>query len=241
MVQKQRLTSLPDVESLKRLSQSLAILDAILSPDWESRYYSFNSKWSDGEMMASMRDGSGDDYFILFNSHGAIIKGFAHESPMSPFGNEPPKVWRGVLDDVPIEFQDFLSEPAFSIEATTFCTWRRYSDSSWQIGDIAYPKELDPRTIEAVQALQQTSGVVYPTLDDPDGSEELLSILDGEPSTYHGFATYYFEKEISLSAVQHIYEHKSLIQEIISELNAEVSEDKLRDDIEEIGYPNGAT
>ncbi len=62
MVQKQRLASLPDVESLKRLSQSLAILDAIMSPDWEFRYYSFNSKWSEGEMMASMRDGSGDDY-----------------------------------------------------------------------------------------------------------------------------------------------------------------------------------
>jgi hypothetical protein len=88
MVQKQRLASFPDVESLKRLSQSLAMLDAILSPDWEFRYYSFNSKWNAGEMMASMRNGSGDDYFILFNSSGAIIKGFAHESPMSPFVNE---------------------------------------------------------------------------------------------------------------------------------------------------------
>ncbi len=146
MVQKQRLASLPDVESLKRLSQSLAMLDAILSPEWEFRYYSFNSKWSESEMMASMRDGSGDEYFILFNSHGAIIKGFAHESPMSPFGDEPPKVWRGVLDDVPSEFQDFLSEPAFEIEATTFCIWRRYSDSSWQVGDIDYP-EGDTQTV----------------------------------------------------------------------------------------------
>ncbi len=241
MVQKQRLANLPDVESLKRLSQSLAMLDAILSPNWEYRYYSFNSKWSASETMASMRDGSGDDYFILFNSCGAIIKGFAHESPMSPFVNEPIKVWRGVLDNVPREFQDFLSEPAFSIEATTFCIWRRYSDSSWQIGDIAYPKELDLQIIEAVQALQQTSGVAYPTLDDADGSEELLSILDDEPSSYHSFATYYFGKEIPLSAVQHIYEHKPLTQEIVSELNAKVSIDELRDDIKEVGYPNDAT
>ena len=191
-------------------------------------------------MMASMRDGSGDDYFILFNLHGAIIKGFAHESPMSPFGNEPIKVWQGVFESVPNEFQDFLSESAFSIEATTFCLWRRYPDSSWQIGDIAYPEKLDPRTIKAIQALQQTSDVVYPTLDDPDGSEDLLSILDGEPSSYHSFATYYFGKEIPLSAVQHIYKHKPLTQEIISQLNAEITPDELRDDIEEIGYPNGA-
>ena len=98
------LSILPDVESLKKLSQSLAMLDAILSPDWEDRYYSFNSKWGKNEMTASMTDGSGDDYFILFNSQGAIIKGFAHESSMSPFVNEPIKVWKGILDNVPNDF-----------------------------------------------------------------------------------------------------------------------------------------
>jgi len=68
MVTKNRLATIPNVETLKKLCQSLATLDAIISPDWEYRYYSFNSKWADGEMMASMRNGSGDDYFILFNS-----------------------------------------------------------------------------------------------------------------------------------------------------------------------------
>jgi hypothetical protein len=215
MVQKQRLASLPDVESLKRLSQSLAMLDAIMSSDWESRYYSFNSKWNEGKMMASMRDGSGDEYFILFNSNGAIIKGFAHESSMSPFDDNHPKVWRGVLDSVPIEFQDFLSEPAFEIEATTFCIWRRYPDSSWQVGNIDYPEG-----------------------NDPDGSEDLLSMLDGKPKTYQNFAVEYFEEDIPLTAVQHIYAHKPLTDDIISKLNAEVSKDELQDDIEEIGYPN---
>lgn len=216
MVQKQTLASFPNVESLKRLSQSLAMLDAIMSPDWESRYYSFNSKWSHGEMMASMRDGSGDEYFILFNLHGAIIKGFAHESPMSPFASDPPKVWHGVLENVPSEFEGFLSEPAFSIEETTFCIWRRFSDSSWQIGDIDYPEG-----------------------DDPEGSEDLLSILDGNPKTYQNFAAEYFEEDIPLAAVKHIYAHKPLTANIISKLNAEVSKDELQDDIEEIGYPNG--
>ena len=215
MVSQKTLSALPDIESLKRLSQSLAMLDAIMSPEWEFRYYSFNSKWNKGEMMASMRNGSGDDYFILFNLHGAIIKGFAHESSMSPFVNVPIKVWQSVLENVPSDFQEFLSEPAFSIEATTFCIWRRYSDSTWQVGDIIYPEEKDP-----------------------DGSEELISILDGSASSYQAFATYYFGKEIDFSAVQYIYEHKSLTDEIVMKLNAEVSMNMLRDDIEEIGYPN---
>jgi hypothetical protein len=84
MVTTIRRNMLPDIDALRRLSQSLAMLDAIISPQWEFRYYSFNSTWGSGEMMASMRNGSGDDYFLLFNAAGAILKGFAHESPMTP-------------------------------------------------------------------------------------------------------------------------------------------------------------
>lgn len=73
MVSKATLTALPDVEGLRKLTQSLAMLDAIMSPEWEDRYYSFNSQWDAGEMMASMRNGSGDEYFILFGPHGARL------------------------------------------------------------------------------------------------------------------------------------------------------------------------
>lgn len=37
----------------------LAILDVILSPDWEGRYYCMSAGWADGEEMASMRNESG--------------------------------------------------------------------------------------------------------------------------------------------------------------------------------------
>ncbi len=112
----QNLSPLPNIHDLKRLFQSLAMLDAIMMDDWESRYYSFNSTWSDGEQMASMRNGSGDHLFALFTPSGAIMKGFAHESPMSSYRTEPPRPWPGVLDDVLSEFAAFLTEPAFNID-----------------------------------------------------------------------------------------------------------------------------
>ena len=209
------LSILPDVETLKKLSQSLAMLDAILSPDWEYRYYSFNSKWNKNEMMASISNGSGDDYFILFNAQGAIIKGFAHETSMSPFVNEPIEVWKGVLDNVPSKFQEFLSEPAFSVEATTFCIWRRFTDSFWQIGEIDYPEG-----------------------NDPDGMEDLLAILDNNPETYKEWAEYYFGREISIKSVEHIYQQKTLTEELVKSLNGDITIEDLQADIEEIGYPN---
>ena len=112
-------------------------------------------------MMASMRNGSGDEYFILFTAAGAAIKGFAHESPMARSIATQGKVWPSVLDRVPAEFAGFLAEPAFSMEWTTFCIWRRHTDPAWQIGDVDFPEA-----------------------EDSDGSAELLAILDGDPRTY---------------------------------------------------------
>src|SRR5262249_38357673 len=74
-----RNLALPGINDLRRLCQSIATLDAILSPEWELRYYSFSSTWTTGTMCASMRNGSGDDFFIHFSPVGALIKGFAHE------------------------------------------------------------------------------------------------------------------------------------------------------------------
>jgi hypothetical protein len=76
--------------------------------------------------MGSMRDGSGDDYFVLFNASGCWIKGFVHE--------EPTRVPQAVLSErVPVEFASCVTQPAFSMEDTTFCFWRRYTDSEWQM------------------------------------------------------------------------------------------------------------
>ena len=214
MVAKTRLAALPDIEGLRKLTQSLAMLDAIMSPEWEYRYYSFNSKWNDGEMMASMRNGSGDEYFILFDSHGVIMKGFDHESAMSPWSAEEEKLWPGIFDGVPDDLESFLSEPAFSIPETTFCIWRRYIDSSWQIGRVDYPDE-----------------------DDPDGSESMLSILDGSASTYKEFAESYYEKSVNLDAIERIYKHEPLTSEILAQLNDEIALESLNADIEQIAYP----
>jgi hypothetical protein len=71
---------LPGIADLRRRAKALAMLDAIICPEWEYRYYSYNSRWSHGEEMASMRNSQGDEWFILFDSVGTAIKGLDHES-----------------------------------------------------------------------------------------------------------------------------------------------------------------
>lgn len=209
------LSGMPDIPTLEKLTRSLAMLDAIICPEWEYRYFSFNANWdpSRGERMASMRNGSGDEYFLLFGGAGAILKGFDHECPMSPWTGPQNAVWPGVLDHVPEGFSAFLNEPAFNLKDTTFCIWRMGSDSVWRCGSISFPEGSDP-----------------------DGSEGLLWAFDGNPATYADFARDYYEMSPADGAIERIYWHQPLTGELVAALNPnkEIAE-SLRD-AEEIGY-----
>ena len=210
----QNLDALPGIDRLKLLLQSLATLDAIMSPEWEYRYYSFDANWSPGEQMGSMRNGSGDELFALFTDAGSFIKGFAHEYPMTPYRTQPPQIWAGVLDEIPDDFSSGVNEPAFSMNETTFCIWRRYSDSSWCHGPIDFPEG-----------------------DDPDGSAYLLRSLDDDPATYCRFAEDYFESTVPVEAVSHVYNHLALTAQVVQSLNPDVTLNDLSQQFTEIGYP----
>jgi hypothetical protein len=214
MVSTRDLSLLPDIDRFKSLTQSLAMLDAILADDWEGRYYSFNASWKQDKAMASMRNGSGDEFYAMFMPFGVILKGFAHESTMSPYRVTPPKVWRGVLDSVPPEFTEFLSEPAFSPLDTTFCIWHMQGDTSWQCGNIEYPAEKDP-----------------------DGSEDLLALLAGKPHAYQSWAEEYYGKPVRITSIEKIYGHQPLTEELVAEFNSKMPFQELVKEAEEIGYP----
>ena len=215
MISTRDLTQLPTVDALRRLMQSLAMLDAILCPEWQYRYFSFDGRWAPGAQMGSMRNGQGDHYFALFNATGCWLKGFDHEAAMSPFAAEPLMVAPGVLDAVPPEFAACLLQPAFVVSETTFCIWRRYADAAWQRGPVVFP-----------------AGV-----PDPDGSEHLLQWLDGHPETYRRWAQEYYERHVSAAAVQTLYAHEGLDDLLIAGLNSELNLSALGKDVAEIGYP----
>ncbi len=215
VISTRNLSLLPDVVGLRRTLQSMAMLDAMLCPEWQYRYYSFNAGWADGEQLGSMRNGSGDNFFAHFGPVGCWLKGFAPEAAMTPYRLSPKQVWRGVLDSVPREFAACMHQPAFSVEDATFCIWRRFTDAGWQLGQIAFP-----------------SGEA-----DPDGSAYLLSSLDGQPETYRAWALEYYERELPFVAVDHVYQHRPLTPQVVAMLNRELSLDQLLADMNEIGYP----
>ena len=202
---------LPDIAVLRRLTQSLAMLDAIIYPDWQYRNYSFKSQWGADDQMASMRNASGDDWFLLFDCHGAAIKGFAHESSLAADVSFPARM----QTLVPPIFKGFLQEEAFSMDRATFCLWRRNDDPAWSV----------------------VSRQGSPVSSHFDGSEELLRILDGNPETYREWAEGYYERSIPLAPIRAIYAHEPLGEHLVSALNSSLSLADVNADAIEIGYP----
>jgi len=201
---------LPPPRRLEQVCIALATLDAVLCPEWQYRYYSFNRRWSPehGDRMASMRNGEGDDFFILFTAAGAAIKGYVHDAPMAG------SVADGMFGGFPERISGFLDEPAFSMDRTTFCLWS--TGAAWSQGPVARP-----------------SG------DDPDGSADLLQCLVDDPTPYIAFATDYYEVEVPSETVAALYQHTPLTEAIVASLNPETRLAELAEDLDEIGYPIG--
>jgi hypothetical protein len=197
----------------------MAMLEAVLSPEWADRYYSFDAHWSESESMASMRNGSGDEYSIVFSAAGAYIRGFAHESPMSPYAEDRP--WPGVLDDVPEVFRACVKEPAFSDEdgmpVITACIWRELGDDGWKTGTTDFLEEAT---------------------EDPDGAEYLFPLLvDRSAEAFQRWAEEYYEVPVNVQAVRHVLSSRPLTKGMVSALNPEVTLTDLAGEITKIGYP----
>jgi hypothetical protein len=202
--------TLPDLTALRRRAQSLAMLDAIVSPEWEDRYYSFDAHWAEGEEMASMRNGSGDDWFLLMGRFGAAVKGLAHETSLAGEA-----LAAEVQRQVPRAFASFLGEPAFGMEWLSYCYWRAADDATWH--KVVHP---DPLLSKA-----------------DDGSSEFLAPLVEPPSTYQEFAREYYELDLPLTAIEAIYAHTPLTPGLVRSLNAELPMTQAREFAIEIGYP----
>lgn len=222
------LAPLPGIEELKRLCQSLAMLDAIICPERADRFHSFNCKWGENMMLASWRNGSGDDYHLLFCEQGAIMKGFDHESYMSPYqhGN---KIWDGVLSELPAAFAFFLKEPAFDMKATTFCVWRLKKDSEWHTGKIVFPD---------TELIRRRGHGRY----DPDGSQGMMALFNRDPERYKRFVDDIYQdrlppKGYDLKAISAVYAHEPLTEELVAVLNPQRTLKDLKEDLADIGYP----
>ena len=147
MISTKNYGELPNREVLERICKAISVLDAIICQEWEFRYYSFNSNWSETERVMRMRNGEGDEMHILFRADGCAINGFADEYKQQDIG----KLTRGL----PEMFHEFaFGEPIKSI-GTTFCLWTAES-SNWQVGSVENCEDNSERMLGILDGNPQT-------------------------------------------------------------------------------------
>ncbi|MFF7730914.1 hypothetical protein [Streptomyces sp. NPDC008001] len=102
---------LPDPAELRAHLRALAVLDQAICRDPRFSRYSFSTSWGPGTEAALMDNGSGDDFSVLFTRAGVLVRGFDHESEMSPYATDDEQVWPGVIDEVPAALRPLLDDP----------------------------------------------------------------------------------------------------------------------------------
>lgn len=152
---------LPDPTELRVHLRALAVLDATIGDDPQFVEYVFDPDWGPDQEAALMDNGSGDDFSVLFTPAGVLIRGFDHESAMSPYGTDDEEVWPGVVDEVPVALRPSLDDAAFTdaylgVTRVTACLWRETGDTAWRTGS----------------AIDFPPGNAY-----PDGSDHLFRLL----------------------------------------------------------------
>lgn len=207
------LASMPHPEALWRRSIALAALDRALCAEPDYRYYRFDPGWGAGEHMASMSNGSGDDYFVGFSRAGVFLRGFDHESPMSPYNREEEALWEGLYAGCPASLQGFLDEPAFRTDEATFALWWDAAAPGWRRGVERFPEG-----------------------EDPDGSVYLLELLGRGPEGYVEFAARYYERSLPLQAVRALYDHAPVTERLLAELGGESEPQAALADVLALGY-----
>ena len=235
------LSLLPNIDGLKNLCKSLSALDAINSPEWDFRYYSYQKDWDKNEEFFQMRDGSGNEMKALFSADGCVINGFNKDSQMSNWkeivikedksflkrilGSNKKKtvlkqnINKGVVDSLPIEFHEFIFGEPVKSSGTTFCIWRKIKDNKWNVGQIEYPND---------ECL--------------DGSSDLLHIFDRNSVTYKNWAEEYFDdifenRTLDTNLVEFIYNHGLITNDIVKKINPNLKDfEQLKFDLNEIGY-----
>lgn len=174
---------------IRRALQVAAKLDVQFNAEDYLRSFTYYPQWSEGVEIAKYDNGGGDELVVVFKNNGIIIKGFDHESPVSPHAQDEYKIWDGMYTGAPEELLVELKDNAFEYDHVTFCYWREQEAGQWQQGLVEFKN------------------------GENDGSSWLLGAIKLTPEEYIDWAKDYYEDDftsVSERLVFEIYKEFSL-------------------------------
>lgn len=194
----QTLKNFPNPSILLKRLTTYSIMDAIMNTDaeYDVSVYHCNTDWNNGVALFTVDDGGGDVFHILFSENSCIVKGFGHESDLSPYNqhnNDDYPIYR-FYENAPAEFLELLGDESLEHDAVTFCAWHTAAKNAWQSPNISVPDNLS------------------------DGSADFLEYVSGLDEYLSWFKEYY-ETEVNAELVDVIYGGAPVTEIIIGQIN----------------------
>lgn len=208
---------LPAPQELRYRCERLAMLEALWGEDYRS--YGFEVLGRD-YAVAEYDSGAGDRYRIIFDKHGVFGFGFDHESPCTPWREEPRVHWPDLLTGLPEEFAVYPQSPGYQVTNffdATVCFWRLNGDSAWGCG----PVEFD-----------RLNG-------DNDGADWLFAqVADWNPAKIAEHIGYYWGvANVDVEAVGRICNGEPLTRELVLAINPNADYPEVTREARLTGYP----
>ena len=191
---------------MKELLKKQAMLDIIVTPEHDAwrRLVSYDYDKSKQCEIFRISNGSGDHLYAIFSAQGAVIKGFDHESCLSPYQNEEEQTAASIYANVPADLLRLLDDETEK-DDVTFCIWQHPGETVWHQNDIELPDFcFDPDR----------------TQPEDGGQAFLMSYIFSNAEEWFEWASIYYElQEEAWDAAALLYETGEIPRSMVMDLN----------------------
>lgn len=207
---------------MKELLKKQAILDIIITPEHDAwrRLVSYEYDKTKRCDRFHISNDSGDHLYVLMSPDGAIIKGFDHESCLSPYQNDEEPTAESIYANVPAELLALLDEETEKNDVT-FCIWQKPGEVHWHQNSI----ELPDYCFDSDRTQPEDGGQAF-----------LMSYIFAGADEWYEWASIYYElREEAWDAAARLYETGEITRSMMEDLNPERDYDTIIDECEVSG------
>lgn len=207
---------------MKELLKKQAILDIIITPEHDAwrRLVSYEYDKTKRCDRFHISNDSGDHLYVLMSPEGAIIKGFDHESCLSPYQNDEEPTAESIYANVPAELLALLDEETEKNDVT-FCIWQKPGEVHWHQNSI----ELPDYCFDSDRTQPEDGGQAF-----------LMSYIFAGADEWYEWASIYYElREEAWDAAARLYETGEITRSMMEDLNPERDYDTIIDECEVSG------
>jgi hypothetical protein len=209
-----RLHDLPPPVQLYTRARALAMVELAINARPPMRWHTLDPNV---ERNVRISSGSGDEGSVWLADAGCVVRGFDHESELSPWMAAKRRIWPGLLDGFPADLAEGPRLTAYDgVENLTFVLWW-HGDGPWQIG--ALPPE-------------------DPTNSDMDGSHLLLNALVSDDGAL-AFLSEYYEADMPRDLLSRFRDNNTFDPRAIMDLPNRRPLDAISEELASLGIDVG--